>query len=296
MTVRSLELPDRKQHTIGPVKSIRVISTGMGKVHHEHIYGTRKPPLWWIFTSKRWVEIPIYVFVIEHADGLVLFDTGMDRAVMTNPDYFPDKVTAFFMRHIFRFHQGPADTLSEQLALAGYRAEDVRLAVMSHLHFDHVGGIRSIPQAELLVSKDAWDHMLGPHPEREGVLRRDIDIPGAHWRQIDFARVEDPALSPFDQAFDVMGDGSLVILPTPGHLPGSVSMLVRRSGAPPILLIGDLAYSVAALERGQIPGTGDKAQLRASYDKVLALTAQHPDMVVVSSHDPEAARALQGAP
>jgi N-acyl homoserine lactone hydrolase len=276
-------------------KSVTVVSTGSGEVHPEHIFGTRKPALWWIFTSRKWVSIPINVFVIEHADGLVLFDTGMDRSVVTNPDYFPDKVTALFMRRIFRFHQGPEDTLTQQLAAAGYRAGEVRLAVMSHLHFDHAGGISEIPQAELLVSQDAWDHMLGRHPEREGVLKRDIDVPGARWRRIVFSPTADPALAPFDRAYDVMGDGSMVLLPTPGHLPGSVSMLVRMTGAPPVLLIGDLAYSVAALERGQIPGTGDKEELRDSYDKVRALKVHLPGLVVASSHDAEAARALEDA-
>lgn len=277
----------------GSIKSVAVISTGSGEAHPEHVFGTRKPALWWIFTSKQWVPLPINVFVIEHAEGLVLFDTGMDRAVVTNPDYFPDKVTAFFMRHIFRFHQGPEDTLSSQLELAGYNATDVRIAVISHLHFDHAGGIREIPQAELIVSQEAWDHMRGPHPEREGVLRRDIDVPEASWRQITFQRVDDPALAPFTLSFDLMGDGSMILLPTPGHLPGSLSMLIRRTDAPPLLLVGDLAYSVGALERGQLPGTGDKKQLRASYRKVTALKAHIPELLVLSSHDRQAAELLQ---
>ena len=293
MTTPSLIALDKQRHAVNPVTTIRAISTGTGEAHPEHLYGTRKPALWWIFTSRRWVPIAIHLFVIEHADGLVLFDTGMDRAVITNPDYFPDKVTALFMRHIFRFHQGPEDTLTRQLALAGYRAEDVRLAMLSHLHFDHAGGIREIPQAELLVSEQAWAHMHGPHPEREGVLRRDLDIPGANWRTIEFSPTDDPDLAPFDQAYDVMGDGSLVLLPTPGHLPGSVSLLIRRSGSPPVFLIGDLAYSVAALERGKIPGTGDRNQLRMSYAKVRALEERHPGLIVVPSHDGEAARVLE---
>jgi len=292
MTTPTLKPTQDTRDTAGPIKALRIIRTGHGAAHPEHLYGTRKPTLWWIFTSGRWVEIPIYVFVVEHADGLVLFDTGMDRRVVTDPDYFPDKVTAFFMRRIFRFNQGPEDTLTHQLALAGYRAEDVRLAVLSHLHFDHAGGIREIPGAELVVSQEAWDHMLGPHPEREGVLRRDLDIPEATWRRIVFDRTDDPGLAPFDRASDLMGDGSMVLLPTPGHLPGSVSMLIRRPGAPPVLLIGDLAYSVDALERGQVPGTGVKDELRDSYGKVMALKARFPDLVIVSSHDAEAAIAL----
>ncbi len=293
MTTPSLRPTDERPRTSDPIKSITVLSTGSGEVHPEHIHGTRKPTLWWVLTSRWWVEIPIYVFVIEHADGLVLFDTGMDRAVMTDPYYFPDKVTAFFMRRIFRFSQGPEDTLTRQLALAGFRAGDVRLAVLSHLHFDHAGGIHEILQAELLVSQNAWAHMQGPHPEREGVLRRDLEVPGARWRRIGFDRTDDPSLAPFDQAYDVMGDGSIVLLPTPGHLPGSVSMLIRRTGAPPVLLIGDLAYSVAGLERGEIPGTGEAKELRDSYAKVRALEERLPGLLVVSSHDREAAQALK---
>lgn len=81
----------------------------------------------------------------------------------------------------------------------------------------------------------------------------------------------------------------MILLPTPGHLPGSLSMLIRRTDAPPLLLIGDLAYSVAALERGQVPGTGDKKQLRTSYEKVTALKAHIPELLVLSSHDGKAA-------
>lgn len=293
MTTPSIgQVPNTTQRSTDPIRLVRVISTGSGEAHPEHIYGTRKPSLWWIFTSRRWVKIPINLFVIDHADGLVLFDTGMDRRATIDPDYWPDKVTAFFMGRIFRFHQDPEDTLTRQLALAGYRAEDVRLAVLSHLHFDHAGGIGEIPQAELLVSQDAWDHMQGPHPEREGVLRRDLEIPEAHWRRIAFEPTDDPELVPFDRAYDVMGDGSMVLLPTPGHLPGSLSMFVRRQEAPPVLLIGDLAYSVDALEDGRVPGTGNAQELDASYAKVRALKARHPRLVVVSSHDAEAARGL----
>ena len=84
-----------------------------------------------------------------------------------------------------------------------------------------------------------------------------------------------------------MGDGSMVLLlPTPGHLQGSLSMLVRRDGAPPLLLVGDMCYGLELLERGQLPSTGDKKELRASWAKVLALKQRMPDLVILASHDP----------
>jgi len=281
--------------TTEPVRSVRVVSTGGAEAHREHIRGTHKPALWWIFAGRKWVHLPINVFVIEHARGLVLFDTGQDPGVVDDPNYWPDPVTGFFMRHIFRFRMSPDDALGRQLYRAGYDPADVTTAVISHLHADHVGGIREIPQAELLVSREAWQHMQGPHREREMVLRRDIDVPGANWRQIELPPTDDPDLAPFTHAFDLMGDGSLVILPTPGHLPGSVSLLVRSAGAPPLLLVADLCYSADMLTEERYAGTGDRAVLRQSYAKVRALMDRMPDLVILPSHDTGADAAVREA-
>lgn len=189
------------------------------------------------------------------------------------------------MRHIFRFQLGAKDSLTHQLELAGYHAHDVQKAVISHLHFDHVGGIREIPQAELFVSEEAWQHMLGPHPEREGVLRQDIDIPGAKWHKIRFQPTNDPSLAPFTHAFDLMGDGSLILLPTPGHLAGSMSMLVRREDGPPLLMVSDLTYNVDMLMHDKLPGTGDRQELLKSFAKVRALKENMPELVILAAHD-----------
>ena len=161
------------------IGAISVVRTGEGEAHHEHLYGTRKPDLLWIFFGRRWVRLPLNVYAIEHADGLVLFDAGQDRAVVTDPDYYPDRITAFFMRHIFRWHIEPEDTLATQLQRAGHSAAEVRKAVISHLHADHVGGIAEIPQAELYAAQEGLAHMRGPeHPERHFVYRDRIEIPG----------------------------------------------------------------------------------------------------------------------
>jgi len=282
--------------SIDAVKAVSVITTGEAEGHYEHIYGTRKPDLWWIFFGRRWVRLPINVYVIEHQNGLVLFDTGQDPAVETDADYWPDAVTAFFMRHIFRWHIGPEDSLSAQIEQAGYAATDVHKAVISHLHCDHVGGIAEIPQAELYTAEEGFAYMRGPdHPERHIVLRDRIEIPGAKWRMIPFEPTDDPAFAPFTEKFDVMGDGSLVVLPTPGHLAGAVSMLVRRGAAAPLLLIGDLTYDEELLQRDQFPAVGDKNLLAASFANVRALKKRMPDLVILPAHDPRALEKLRAA-
>jgi hypothetical protein len=86
---------------------------------------------------------------------------------------------------------------------------------------------------------------------------------------------DDSALAPFTGSLDVMGDGSLVLLATPGHTAGSVSLLIRRTARPPLLLAGDLTYGADILRRGQVPGVGHRHVLAESTRKVLALQQQH---------------------
>ena len=278
-----------------PIEKVSVITTGRGSGHHEHVYGTRKPTLWWIFFGKRRITLPINVYAIEHPDGLVLFDTGVDPRVVTDPDYWPDRITALFMRHIFEWDIEPTDRLGRKLELAGYAASDVSKAVISHLHADHAGGISDIPQADLFVASEAWEHMLGRHPEREMVMRRDIVVLGARWKPIEFAPTTDPLLARFGGVFDLIGDESIMVVPTPGHLAGSVSVLVRRATGPSLLLIGDLTYSEELLDRDQVPGTGNAALLRQSFAKVRALREQMPDLIILPAHDPLASDKLAAA-
>lgn len=103
---------------------------------------------------------------------------------------------------------------------------------------------------------------------------------------------DDPLLPPFGGCYNVMGDNAMILMPTPGHTPGSLSMLVRSDGLPPLLLVADLAYDIKLLMKDQVPGTGDADTLRSTYTKVRALKEQLPDLVILGAHDPASAGAL----
>jgi glyoxylase-like metal-dependent hydrolase (beta-lactamase superfamily II) len=241
------------------------------------------------------VPLPLQCFLIEHRDGLVLFDTGIDPAIVSDRRYIQQALGRFLLPRIFRLHVNDSDRIDHVLEKAGVAASDIRTAVISHLHFDHVGGIAQVPQAELLVSAREWAILSEPHPEREWILREHIEIPSAKWRQIAFAPTDDPLFEGFDGIHDVAGDGSMILLPTPGHTAGSMSLLIRREGWDPILLVGDLTYEAALLERDIVPGTGDREALLASFGKVRALKARLPGLAIVASHDFAAAEAVSRA-
>ncbi|MGI9424936.1 MAG: N-acyl homoserine lactonase family protein, partial [Hyphomicrobiaceae bacterium] len=274
------------------IKSVTLLSTGSAEAHPEHQRGTWLPLWWWLLTSQKWMDLPINLFVIEHRDGLILFDTGLDPAIATDPNYISSPIGRFLLKRLFRFHIGEEDRLDRKLREEGFSPENVKKAVFSHLHFDHVGGIAHIPQAELIVSRQEWDVLSGTHPEREWILREHIQIPQAKWHPVEFAPVDDPLFAPFGGSYDVMGDGSLILLPTPGHTPGSSSMLIRSPQLTPILLIGDLAYSVEMLMVDKVPGKGDAELLRRSYAKVRQLKQMLPELMIVPSHDAAASEAF----
>jgi len=277
----------------GAVKAVSVISTGTVRIRPEHPYGTRKPLYWWLLTSRQWTPPrPINVYVIEHATGLILFDTGQDRASVTDNAYFPGGFTGHIYDRLARFDVGEHDTLTAQLGTLGYSPSDVGTAIVSHLHQDHIGGLAELTSSDLLVSAAEWAELAKPGPELRGFLRSHIQLPGLTWHQVSMEPANDPGLAPFTESLDVTGDGSLVLLPTPGHTAGSMSLLVRRTGKPPLLLAGDLTYGAEIIQRGQLPGVGNRRRLAESSRQVLALARQQPGLVVLPAHDPTAARRL----
>jgi hypothetical protein len=90
--------------TADPVKAVSVVSTGTVEIHPEQPYRSRKPLYWWILTSRRWTPPrSINAYVIEHARGLILFDTGQDRASVTDNSYFPGGLTGIIYDRLAPF-------------------------------------------------------------------------------------------------------------------------------------------------------------------------------------------------
>jgi glyoxylase-like metal-dependent hydrolase (beta-lactamase superfamily II) len=279
-----------------PIRRVSVVSTGSVKIRPDHRAATWRPMFWWLLTSRHWTDpAPINVYVIEHRDGLVVFDTGQDRASVTDRDYFPGGLTGVLYDRLASFEIGPEETLSNGLNRLGYAASDVGTAILSHLHQDHIGGLRELSRADIIVSSTEWNTLSSPLPEMRGLMSRHIDLPGLRWQRIEPEPTDEPGLAPFGACHDLFGDGSLVLLPTPGHTPGSMSLLVRRPGRATLMMVGDLTYDVHVLEDGHVPGVGRRRQLRESTTKVNQLRRLYSDLVILPAHDPRAADRLQQA-
>jgi N-acyl homoserine lactone hydrolase len=279
-----------------PIRRVSVVSTGQVQIRPDHEASSWRPTIWWLLASRQWTRArPINAYVIEHRDGLVLFETGQDRASVTDPGYFPGGMTGFLYGRLARFEIGPQETLSAGLDRLGYAAGDVKTAVISHLHQDHICGLAELGHVDIVVSQAEWDTLSAPLPEMRGLMRRHIDLPGLHWHRITAEPTDDPGLAPFQSCHDLFGDGSLVLLPTPGHTPGSMSLLVRRPGRPPLMMVGDLTYDAHLLETGHVPGVGSRRRLREATAMINTMRQRYPGLVILPAHDPGAASRLAQA-
>jgi glyoxylase-like metal-dependent hydrolase (beta-lactamase superfamily II) len=177
----------------------------------------------------------------------------------------------------------PEQAPHAQLRARGVDPGDVRLVVITHLHWDHAASVKDFPAATYLVTDAEWRgahraaHVLGGY--NPGQFE-----PASDWRTITHVRTGG---DPFASPLDLFGDGSVQLVSTPGHSPGHQSLLLRTS-AGPVLLTGDAVYDIAHMDdREQVPLFYDDAQRmlgsRAAIDDFVRRT---PGVVVIPGHDP----------
>jgi glyoxylase-like metal-dependent hydrolase (beta-lactamase superfamily II) len=177
--------------------------------------------------------LPVPSWLIEHPAGIVIFDTGMHRDLQNNTE----RLAGVFSSTVVDFPAG--EELSARLCAVGYRPADVHIAVISHLHFDHVGGTGELPDARLIVQRSEWE--AGHHPRlvEVGIYSpEEFDI--GHDVQL------------IEGSHDVFGDGTVVCIPTPGHTKGHQALRVELDSGP-VVLTADCIYFERMLEQMQVP-------------------------------------------
>jgi len=193
-------------------------------------------------------------YVVKHGDDVMVWDTGFVPG--SNPN-------------------APKVSLTEQLAQLKIKPEQVKYVGISHFHGDHTGQLPSLPDATLLIGAKEWEALTAPKP----MAGANVDA-FKHW--ISGGGKVEP--QPADK--DVFGDGTVVILRTPGHTPGHQSLLVRTKGSGAFILIGDAAHFHENYESDGVPGFNyDRAQTIASLERIKAI-AKNVKATVIIQHDP----------
>jgi N-acyl homoserine lactone hydrolase len=216
------------------------------------------------------MRMPVGAFLVEHPKGSLVFDTGMHPELMASKDRLR-KVGS-----LFEIELDDTGLVDGQLRALEVDPDDVAIAVVSHLHFDHCGGLCRLPGARLLVQQAEWE--AAQHPGR---------IEFGVYEPTDFDLGHDRLL--LHGEHDVFGDGAVVVVPTPGHTPGHQSLLVEGR----LLLVGDACYCRLALDRDALPAySADPDTQRATFAWLRDQEAAGKELVF--SHDPDQWATLAG--
>jgi N-acyl homoserine lactone hydrolase len=236
--------------------------------------------------DRRWTEpLPIYAWVVEHPEGVIVVDTG-ETARASQPGYFPGWQPYF--RFAVKEWVRPEEEIGPQLRALGVDPQrDVRWLVLTHLHTDHAGGLAHFAGVDTLVSRTEYAGARGFHGQIEG-------YPNNRWPDsfaphlLDFAG---RPYGPFAQSLPLTTAGDVVLVRTPGHTHGHLSVIVQ-DGDHTVFLAGDTSYSEELLLERAPDGVGpDEAQELDTHRRILQL-AQSTPVVYLPTHDPESVQRL----
>lgn len=195
-------------------------------------------------------------YLIRHAKGLMVWDAGINDSVAAMPDGFQrGKVSPrYILRKPFR----------EQLAGIGVDPAKVQHVAFSHTHGDHVGNGNLFTGATLYIQQPEYDAAFGPEAESKW-----------NFETQNYDQLRSNRIVKLNGDYDVFGDGSVVILSTPGHTPGHQSLLVRLPKRGPVILSGDAVHLQENWRERRVPSFNfNREQSLASMDKIAGVIAK----------------------
>jgi N-acyl homoserine lactone hydrolase len=254
-----------------PPKEMAVFSVLTGVNHRVAAFGYRGGSLF----ERR--EFSMAGALVKHPMGNLLIDTGFGRNI---DQQFRSMPISFRAITSYSLWQPAAD----QLTAAGYDPKSLHAILLTHSHWDHVSGLPDFPGVPVLVTRQ----------EREFIRKSgDMDFcrlfTGIRYQEYGF---EGGPYLGCPASHDVYGDGSIVVVPVPGHTPGSVVVFVTLPNRRHYAFVGDLVYQLEGIsQREERPwlvrrkADTDADGNRQNMLRIVALKERLPDLVIVPAHD-----------
>jgi N-acyl homoserine lactone hydrolase len=210
------------------------------------------------------IRFPVPAFLVETGEQRILIDTGLHPGAVADATEFYGGSDA---AGLFTFEQEL--TLAEQVDL-----DTVTMVVITHLHWDHVGGLPLLPPSiPLVIQRSEWT----AGQDRAAVIRN------AYFPR-DYTGVDEHRLTLVDGDHDLLGDGSIELLLTPGHTPGHQSVRIGD-----LVLGADVTHFADGLDDHRFPLFGhDHNEQALSADRLRGL--RDSGLTVLPGHDPDVLR------
>ena len=231
-------------------------------------------------------------FLIGHPDhGPLLFDTGYGPRLRDAFAHYPERFYRYATPTTF------GTPAVAHLARRGIAAADVGAIIVSHLHADHVAGLCDFPRARFVVTADALalqQAVRGVAAVRRGIVQS-LFPPDFAARAHVVPTFADAPLPHLGDTHDLFGDGTVRLVPLPGHARGQMGALVRTATGE-LLLAADGAWSTQAWREQRPPHwitsamQDDLTALRATLGAIREFAAARPDVRILPTHCQETMR------
>ncbi len=213
-------------------------------------------------------EVPVLFFLIQHPSGYVLFDAGQSQEDIHTSKQLQERPILADYKPVISDHE----YIVNQLEKIHLKPSDIRHVVLSHLHSDHVGGIREFPHATFYLNRHEMDR------DKSGLANQ------FRWHLLEGG-----------SDYDLFGDGKIKIVFTPGHSPGHQSLLITLDHSGPILLASDAVYTREILDGLSLPGVMHDKEMTLATIRVIR-KMQSCGIRIIPGHDPLISRTLKFAP
>jgi N-acyl homoserine lactone hydrolase len=219
--------------------------------------------------------MPIWVWIIEHPEGIIAIDTGETIKAKDRKSYLRNEsaYSRYISQHTSKFIIEQEDELNNQLDKINLKPQDVKLIVLTHLHLDHTDGLRFFPNTEIIVNQFEYDHPYANLP---------TTYPS--WFKPKLVDYKEDRIEVFEKAYSITKTEDLLYVPTPGHTNGHSSIIFKTDDVD-IIFAGDTTYYQEQLLKGEIAGVNkDFVQTRETYKKFMDYAALRAT-VYLPSHD-----------
>jgi N-acyl homoserine lactone hydrolase len=232
-----------------------------------------------IFTDRNWTDwLPIYAWVIDHPDGVIVVDTGQGAHLLeTGKSLHP------YIRWEAAFRIDREAEIGPQLRALGIGPRDVKRVVLTHLHMDHDGGLEHFPHSEILVAPGELRAASG----WAGRVRGYLPNRWPSWFDPAPLNLSAEPFGPFGASARLTKVGDVIAVATPGHTASHISVLVQDEETT-FFLAGDTSYNEHLMLAGKVDGVSADERISSATLHAIKSFTQSRSTVYLPTHDLQA--------